>query len=59
MAAMGYLPVELAGDAKILPPVNHECQPINVPRVMYDSVCKFDGERGRGEKNGFHVLTLP
>ena len=32
MAAMGYLPVELAGDAKILPPVNHECQPINVPR---------------------------
>ena len=29
MAAMGYLPVELADDAQILPPVNHECQPIN------------------------------
>jgi hypothetical protein len=34
MAAMGYLPVELAaddktGDAEILPPVNHDCQPIN------------------------------
>ena len=31
MAAMGYLPVQLAadnktGDAKILPPVNHDCQ---------------------------------
>jgi hypothetical protein len=34
MAAMGYLPVELAandktGDAEILPPVNHDCQPMD------------------------------
>lgn len=34
MAAIGYLPVEFAandktGNAEILPPVNHDCQPMN------------------------------
>ena len=26
-----------------------------VEMVMYESVCKFGGERGSGEKNGFHI----
>ena len=42
MAAMGYLPVEFAaddktGDAEILPPVNHDCQPINFYRWVAPS----------------------
>ena len=36
IAAMGYLPVEPAaedetGDAEILAPANHDCQPIDSP----------------------------
>lgn len=45
MAAMRYLPVALAADNKILPPVNHECQPINLlkpddPRYFQSSALR-------------------
>ena len=53
MAAMGYLPVELAGDAKILPPVNHECQTINFPinfLLMYASSVNLVSRERMGKK---------
>ena len=44
MAAIGYLPVEPAaedksGDAEILAPANHDCQPVDFSCIDMRGIC--------------------